>query len=159
MKKLIWSLLCGVLVLITSPSYAQWSITYDYDDCDSASSICETTDGGYMVTGNNGNRANTHHSIWIMKLDTSGNIIHQKNYDGSDYDSTASIGNTTDGGYVVAGNTRSFGAGSDDAWVIRLDSSGSILWQKTYGNSNGDHARSIQQTSDGGYVVAGDTMP
>ena len=78
-----------------------------------------------------------------------------KTYGGSYRDWANSIQQTSDGGYVVAGVTYSFGAGGADFWVLKLDSKGDIEWQKTYGGSDGDWAWSIQQTSDGGYVVAG----
>ena len=68
-----------------------------------------------------------------------------------------SIQQTADGGYVVAGSTDSFGAGGSDAWVLKLGSDGTILWQSAYGGSQEDSAQSIQQTADGGYVVAGTT--
>jgi hypothetical protein len=65
---------------------------------------------------------------------------------------------TSDGGYVVAGPTNSFGAGANDMWVLKLDTGGDIQWEKTYGGPRPDVAHAIQQTSDGGYIVAGFTM-
>ncbi len=76
---------------------------------------------------------------------------------GEDGDQAYSIQQTSDGGYIVAGYTESFGAGDCDAWVIKLDANGNVQWQKTYGGRSDDEAYSIQQTSDGGYIVAGDT--
>ena len=71
------------------------------------------------------------------------------------YDYANSIQQTSDGGYIVAGETMSFGAGGSDAWVLKLDGNGNVQWQKTYGGTGNDYANSIQQTSDGGYIVAG----
>jgi hypothetical protein len=68
-----------------------------------------------------------------------------------------SIQQTTDGGYIVGGNTGYFGAGWDDFWILKLNSNGTIAWQKTYGGSSTDRATSVQQTIDGGYIVAGYT--
>jgi hypothetical protein len=79
-----------------------------------------------------------------------------KTYGGSASDSAYSIQQTSDGGYIVAGQTSSFGAGGD-FWVLKLDGAGDVVWQKTYGGSATDLAYSIQQTSDGGYIVAGQT--
>lgn len=66
-----------------------------------------------------------------------------------------SIQKTQDGGYIVAGNTYSFGVGDEDTWIIKLDSAGAIIWQKTYGGVNDDYIYSVQQTQEGGYVAAG----
>ncbi|MEF3167805.1 MAG: hypothetical protein K6360_00495 [Deltaproteobacteria bacterium] len=78
-----------------------------------------------------------------------------KTYGGTSHDVANSIQQTSDGGYIVAGWTSSFGAGDWDFWVIKLDASGNVAWQKTYGGTSCDEAFSIQQTSDGGYIVAG----
>ena len=94
---------------------------------------------------------------WVLKLDGGGDIVWQKAYGGLNADNARSIQQTSDGGYVVAGWTGSFGAGSDDAWVLKLDGSGDPQWQKTYGGAGLDYAHSIRQTSVGGYVVAGRT--
>ncbi|MGC8931577.1 MAG: hypothetical protein ACP5K6_08610, partial [Dictyoglomus sp.] len=72
-------------------------------------------------------------------------------------DEAYSIQQTTDGGYIVAGYTESFGAGNGDFYIIKLDSNGDKVWEKTYGGSSYDRAYSIQQTTDGGYIVAGGT--
>ena len=90
-----------------------------------------------------------------MKLDSSGNVTWQKTYGGSGEDYANSIQQTSDGGYIVAGQTYSFRASGFDAWVLKLDSSGNITWQKTSGGSSWDTANSVKQTSDGGYIVAG----
>jgi len=68
-----------------------------------------------------------------------------------------SIQQTRDGGYIVAGRTESKGAGRRDFWVLKLDEKGKIIWDNTYGGSEDDVANSIQQTRDGGYIVAGRT--
>ena len=80
-----------------------------------------------------------------------------KTYGGTSDDSANSVQQTKDNGYIVAGSTQSFGAGSEDVWVMKLDSSGPMQWQKTYGGIYSDRAYSVQQTGDGGYIVAGTT--
>ena len=80
-----------------------------------------------------------------------------RTYGGTRWDYARAIVPTFDGGYVVAGYTASFGAGADDAWVLKLDGSGNVVWQKTYGGSYADWAYAIAPTFDGGYVVAGST--
>ena len=72
-----------------------------------------------------------------MKLDANGNVTWQKTYGGSSGDDCAhSIQQTSDGGFIVAGATSSYGAGSFDYWVLKLDANGNIIWQKTYGGSD-----------------------
>ena len=82
-----------------------------------------------------------------------------KTYGGADDDVAFSAVQTYDGGYTLAGHTRSFGAGGDDFWLIRTDSSGNVLWNKTYGGTGNEGAFSMVQTSDHGYALAGDTKP
>ena len=134
-----------------------WQKIYGGIDYDEARSIRQTMDGGYIVASNTKSFGAGDWDIWVLKLDSSGNIVWQKMYGGSSDDWVWSIQHTADGGYIAAGYTKSFGAGNEDMWVLKLDSLGAIAWQKTYGGSNDDWAYSIQQTADGGYIVAGST--
>jgi len=136
---------------------AQWAITYGEAWTDEARSIQQTMDGGYIVAGYTNSFGAGYYDFWILKLNSAGNIEWQKTYGGSDYDKAYSIQQTNDGGYIVLGNTESFGARGQDIWVLKLSSDGDIEWQKTYGGSDADEAHSILQTSDGGYIVLGNT--
>jgi hypothetical protein len=80
-----------------------------------------------------------------------------RTFGGDTTDEASSVRQTADGGYIVAGLTRSKGAGYSDAWVVRCDSSGNEIWDKTYGGQNPDRANAIQQTTEGGYVIIGST--
>jgi hypothetical protein len=93
--------------------------------------------------------------MYVVKLDSSGNVVWTKTIGGSNWDYLWSIIQSGDGGYVVAGWTLSFGAGGADMYVVKLDSSGNVQWTKTIGGGGPDVANSIIQSSDGGYVVAG----
>jgi hypothetical protein len=86
-------------------------------------------------------------------------VAWQKRYGGADYDGASSIQQISDGGYIVAGGTESFGAGemTSDFLVLKLNSNGSVAWQKRYGGTSYDWANSIQQTIDGRYIMAGET--
>ena len=131
--------------------------------------IVQTTDGGYIVSGatgsNDGDVSGNHGNFdyWIVKLSNSGNMEWQKSLGGSDLDNALSIAQTTDGGYIVAGFTTSIDGdvtgnhGNSDYWIVKLNNNGSIKWQKSFGGSNGDQAYSIAQTTDGGYIVAGNS--
>jgi hypothetical protein len=140
-----------------SDQASQWAKTYGSWTEDVSWSIQQTSDGGYIVAGDTRSFGAGGWDIWVLKLDQNGNIQWQKTYGGRSDDSASSIQQTSDGGYIVAGDTMSFGAGDLDIWVLKLDQNGNIQWQKTYGGRNGEFASSIQQTSDGGYIVAGYT--
>jgi len=81
----------------------------------------------------------------------------RKTYGGAGIDKARSVQQTADGGYIVAGTTESFGAGSGDFWLVKTNSAGNMQWNKTYGGARWDMAESVQQTADGGYIVAGST--
>ena len=134
---------------------------------DGASAIQTTTDGGYIVVGysssNNGNVTGNHggDDYWIVKLDAIGTIQWQKSLGGSGSDSAVSVQTSLDGGYLVAGSSTSSDGnvignhGSNDNWLVKMDAIGNLQWQKSLGGSGSDVGYSIQQSSDGGYVVAG----
>jgi hypothetical protein len=144
-----------VLKLDANGNVAWQKMYYSVEVSGWANSIQQTTDGGYIVAGDSGGGAG---DAWVLKLDSNGNVAWGKTYGGSSYETAGSIRQTTDGGYIVAGSTQSFGAGGKDAWVLKLDSNGNVVWGKTYGGSLSDWANSIQQTTDGGYIVAGSTQ-
>ncbi len=150
----------------------QWAKNYEgciddnWDDWGVNFSIELTPDGGYIVAGNTrdlpeniceSNFVIGNSDLWILKLDSTGDIQWQKTYGGADDDYANYIRKTSDGGYIVAGVTESFGAGNTDIWVLKIDSAGNIQWQKTFGGSDWDYAYEIQQTTDGGYVLVGTT--
>jgi hypothetical protein len=97
--------------------------------------------------------------ILLIKTNSSGNLQWAKTYGGISDDIAYSVQQTSDGGYIVAGYTGSFGVGFNDILLIKTDVSGNLQWVKTYGGTSSDRAYSVQQTSDGGYIVAGETYP
>ncbi|MGA8848958.1 MAG: hypothetical protein WB564_03940 [Dehalococcoidia bacterium] len=139
--------------VLAQPPY--WANTYGGTDRDSAHSIQETQDLGYIVAGTTRSFGAGGEDFWVLKLDLGGNVAWQKTYGGANNESANSIQQTQDGGYIVAGRTESFGAGESDFWVLKLDKDGNVTWQKTYGGTDYDEAYSIQQTQEGGYIVAG----
>ncbi|RLC36156.1 MAG: hypothetical protein DRH33_07445, partial [Candidatus Nealsonbacteria bacterium] len=132
-----------------------WDKTFGGSGDDKAGSIIQTTDGGYAIAGETESQGNGEADAWILKLNSQGNILWDKTFGGSGMDGAYSLIQTTDGGYAVAGRTESKGAGEYDAWLIKLDGQGNILWEKTYGGSGDDEVYSITQTTEGGYVIAG----
>ncbi|MFZ8803130.1 MAG: hypothetical protein ACO2PO_09120, partial [Candidatus Calescibacterium sp.] len=134
-----------------------WTKTIGGSYDDGARSIIQSSDGGYVVAGFTESFGAGYEDIYVVKLDSSGNDQWTKTIGGRSGDGALSIIQSSDGGYVVAGYTRSFGAGDYDIYVVKLDSEGNVQWTKTIGGSFLDGALSIIQSSDGGYAVAGFT--
>ena len=140
-----------------------WTRTYGGDFSDSGASVQQTADGGYVTTGSTQSFGAGSYDAYLVKTDADGDTPHNPNqlgertYGGSSGDFGISIRQTTDGGYIIAGKTSSFGAGSQDIYLVKIDSDGDTLWTRAYGGSNIDGAYSIQQTSDGTYIVVGST--
>jgi hypothetical protein len=134
-----------------------WAKTYGGTGDDIARSVQQTSDGGYILAGETNSFGVGGRDIFLIKTDANGNVSWAKTYGGTGYDTARSVRQTSDGGYIVAGYTNSFGAGGRDIFLIKTDANGNVSWAKTYGGTGNDHAFSIQQTSDGGYIVAGET--
>jgi uncharacterized delta-60 repeat protein len=145
----------SLLIKQTGPLFQK---TIGGTNADYGYSIQQTSDGGYVITGYTQSFGAGYSDIFVIKLDSSGNLSWAKTIGGTDYESGYSIQQTSDGGYVITGGTRGFGAGGTDVFVIKLDSSGNLSWAKTIGGTNSDYGNSIQQTSDGGYVITGYTQ-
>jgi hypothetical protein len=148
--------------IISVPCYAEeWAVTYGGPYQDSPRSIQQSSDGGYIVSG----RRSNPQDLWVVKLNSDGSIAWHKNYaDGGDPSRSYgnnSIRETFDevgnfNGYIVAVSIFDQVHGSRDFWVLKLNPEGDIVWQKTYDNKNYlDIPYSIQQTTTGGYIVAG----
>jgi hypothetical protein len=132
----------------------QWAKTFGGIGDDQDNSIQQTSDGGYIMTGGTASFGAGNWDIWLIKTDANGNIIWAKTYGGTNDDYAFSVQQTSDGGYIMAGETRSFGAGNRDVFLIKTDANGDLEWAKTYGGTGDDITWSVQQTSDGGYIVA-----
>ena len=159
LKLTIIFLLFNIFLFSALPALAsQWAKTYGGSGYDEGSAIQQTGDGGYIVAGYTQSFGAGRYDGWVLKLNADGSVAWQKTYGGSSDDYAYAIQQTGDGGYIVGGFTQSFGAGNYDAWVLKLNADGSVAWQKTYGGSGNDYANAIQQTGDGGYIVAGYTQ-
>jgi hypothetical protein len=135
----------------------QWAKTYGGTWGEEAYFVQQTSDGGYIVAGITGSFGAGGGDAFLIKTDANGNLQWAKTYGGTSVDGAYSVQQTSDGGYIVAGYTESFGAGGGDAFLIKTDANGNVQWAKTYGGTHHDVAYRVQQTSDGGYIVANDT--
>ncbi|MBD3233038.1 MAG: hypothetical protein GF315_04880, partial [candidate division Zixibacteria bacterium] len=111
-------------------------------------SVCRSENGFASVGTSNDN-------AWFVSIGDEGDSLWSKVYGGAEHDAANSITATNDGGYIISGNTESYGAGDLDWYVIKTDADGDTQWTRTYGWSGYDRSGSIQQTTDGGYIVAG----
>ncbi len=135
----------------------EWNQTYGGSNEDVAYSVQQTTDGGYIIAGYTYSYGAGYKDFWLVKTDANGNEEWNQTYGGIDEDVANSVQQTIDGGYIIAGYTRSFGAEYCDYWLIKTDENGNEEWNHTYSEGNSEEAQSVQQTTDEGYIIAGFT--
>ena len=134
----------------------EWNKTFGGPELDAARSVQQTSDGGYIAVGVTHSFGDwLYGDCWLIKTDANGDMVWNKTYGGASWEDATSVQQTSDGGYIVAGCTASFGAGSFDYWLIKTDANGNVVWNNTYGGIDADAADYVQQTSDGGYVMVG----
>lgn len=147
------------LVKTDASGNLQWSKTYGGPNTDVGWSVVQTADGGYAIAGftwsfgTGGGSPDT----WLVKTDASGNHQWNQTYGSNDGEVGHSVVQTIDGGYAIAGYKSYFGRPDVDVWLVKTDASGNHEWNHTYGGRKGDCGRSVVQTTDSGYAIAGDT--
>ena len=166
---IIYSL--NITLAQTTPTIA-WQNTIGGNNLDHLQSIKQTKDGGYIIGGHSasgisGDKKEASQGdwdYWVVKLDRTGQTIEWQNtIGGNSIDKLESIEQTTDGGYILGGRSLSgisgdkteANLGDRDYWIVKLNGKGKVVWQNTIGGNNGDHLASIQQTTDGGYILGG----
>jgi len=149
----------------------QWEKTYGGTEEEDLYSLQSTIDGGYVLGGytksNNGDVKSGNHGnydFWIVKIDNLGKILWEKTYGGSSFDFFDELIPTSDGGYLLGGDTKSNDGdiqssyhGGGDIWVVKIDNSGKIQWEKTYGGTDIEDLLNLIPTSDGGFLLGGYT--
>lgn len=137
----------------------QWEKTFGGEDDDGGFAVVQTSDDGYAIAGYTHSSGNGHADVWLIKTDSSGNELWDKTFGGAKEEWAQSIALTSDGGYILTGFTFSFGFDDRDCWLIKTDSSGSEEWNKTFGGIGEDQGSSVIQTTNGSYVITGQTEP
>ncbi|MEL6650135.1 MAG: caspase family protein [Bacteroidota bacterium] len=145
------------LLICALPSSAQekFSKTFGGDRDEHAMAVTTTATGDYVVAGFTNSYGLGKSDVWVMKLDDFGNEVWRQYFGDKDYDWANDLIETRDGNYVLAGYTRDQKSGKNNAWVFQLNRHGELMWSRTYGGKDADEARSIIQTKDGGFAVAG----
>ncbi|MBK7887442.1 MAG: T9SS type A sorting domain-containing protein [Bacteroidetes bacterium] len=159
------------IVKIDSKGNLQWQKTIGGSNEDRLYSICQTSDEGYIlggysdsnISGDKTENCKGLSDYWIVKVDSLGLIQWQNTIGGSSFDQLGDFQQTTDGGYILAGTSQSnisgdkteTSIGQNDYWIVKVDSIGNIQWQNTIGGGSSEYLNSIQQTTDGGYILAG----
>jgi hypothetical protein len=152
MKTTILAVCCSAVVASAQGTFVR---TYGGDSADYGYQVLQAHDGGYVLIGATSSSGAGDCDFWLIKTDSLGDTLWTRTYGGTGYDAGIAVAQTTDGGYTVAGETWSFGAGAGDFWLIKTDSLGDTLWTRTYGGTGYDGAGAVAQTSDGGYVATG----
>lgn len=134
-----------------------WTRTYGGGGNDWCSSVRPTSDGGFLVSGVCGPGGKADYDVYLLKIDEFGNENWGRLFGGPQDDWAYDARQTADDGYIIVGTTYSYGAGSGDVYLIRLDKSSNLIWEMTFGGVEDDCAYSVAECKDGGFIVTGYT--
>ena len=134
-----------------------WNKTYGGWALDRGLSVMETADLGYVIGGFTWSDVTTSLDFYLLKIDSAGNMSWSRTYGGEENDVMSCAVQTTDGGYAIVGGALSYGAGGIDFYLVKTDSAGNMIWNKTYGGAGSEIPYSVVQTNDGGYALTGYT--
>ena len=153
----------AILVRTDADGNELWSQTYGSEGSDSALAIVECSTGGFAFTGYSRNGTWGRHNLWLVRTDASGSVLWERLYGGVDNDQGFALIEVSTGGFAVAGITRSFGSVDPrtlirtfDIWLLRTDTQGHLLWNRTYGGTTDDISHSIVEVPDGGFAFSGE---
>lgn len=145
------------LVKLDSMGYKRFEVSFGGMSNESGKSIVQLVDSSYVILGYTSSLGFGGYDIYMVKASKTGAWLWEKTIGGSDWDFGNSIQATTDGGFIIAGQTDSYGRGNSDGYVIKTDANGIITWSKTFGGRYSDEFKSVIQTADGGYMLTGYT--
>ena len=145
----------------------KWSKFYGGSFTDAPLGVVKTTDNGFIVVGSSdsndvdikNNKGS--YDFWVIKISSNGTLVWEKSFGGSEIDEARAISASHDGNFIVVGDTRSsdgdinLNNGAADIWVLKISTEGNLIWEKTFGGTGFDAARSISMTQDNGFVIAG----
>lgn len=134
-----------------------WEKTYGGAKNDFGDSMQEIKEGGYILLGWTDSFSNKGYDIYLINIDNDGNELWNKTFGGAKDDYGKFIRQTDDGGFMILGDTTSYGAGGSDIYLIKTDKQGIMQWNKTFGGKQDDYGSFILKTIDGGYIIIGTT--
>ena len=146
------------LIKIDSFGNLLWEKNFGGRDFESGHSIQQTADGGFIITGCTSSYGSGIFDVYLIKTDSQGDSQWSQTFGGNDWDEGQSVRQTSDGGFIITGYTYSYGAGLGDVYLIKTDDSGEPQWERTLGANHTDKGLSVEQTSDGGYIITGNTQ-
>ena len=147
-----------IFFLLIDASYCQskWIKTFGADEIDGANHVLPLDDG-FLITGFTRSFGNGGNDLWVIRTDKERKKVWDRFYGGMHSESGLKSIRTKDGGFIILGQTFSYGAGSGDIWVLKISDIGTVLWDKTYGNENLDIGSDICLSNDNGYMIVGTT--
>mgnify|MGYP003963364427 CR=1 FL=1 len=146
------------LIKTDSEGNEQWNQSFGGNQEEEGYSVQQTLDEGYIITGYTESYGEGGRDIWLIKTDSQGNEVWNETFGGTENDVGKSVQQISGGGFVLTGNTSSFGIESNDAIVIKVDSNGIEQWNRIFGGNSGDYGNSIQQLDNFSYIIAGSTF-
>lgn len=133
-----------------------WTRSYGGNKHDFGYDLKQTADSGYIIVGNSESFGEGLQDVYVLKIDKYGDLEWSNTYGGDGYESANSVDLTKDG-FIIAGHTRSFGAGWEDVYICRINTSGNIIWSSTYGDIDRDIGR-VVKTTETGFIIASNTL-
>ncbi len=157
------------VVKVSSTGTLLWESSFGGTGIDKSYDIVKTNDNAYVIIGNTFStdtdisRNNGESDVWLIKIDDNGNLVWEKTFGGTAFDAARGLSTTADGGFVIAGNSKSVDGdlqenkGENDLWIIKTDSAGNLTYQSTFGGSGLDYGFDALETEDGSLIIVGET--
>jgi hypothetical protein len=157
------------VVKLSENGVIEWKKNFGGTSNEGGYSACLTNDGNYLIAGNSESSLpeildnHGYNDFWLIKIDPNGNELWQKNYGGSNHDYLKKIKNTSDGGYILTGDSKSSDGnvsgnnGKQDVWTVKINETGNIQWQNNFGGTEDDFSKDVIEDTDGNFIIIGET--